>query len=72
MRSYVAEGSVTRPRARRSSIWMSVVLRSYAWATLERVFGWWARLGGERRRRREEVEEGGEVGWLDEPVWSGD
>lgn len=52
MMSKVESGRETRERESRSSIWMSVALRSWAARTASSFSGWEARDGGERRRVR--------------------
>lgn len=48
--SYVESGRATRERESRSSIWISVALRSCAATMLLRRSGWADRDGGERMR----------------------
>ena len=57
MMSKVDSGRETRERESRSSIWMSVALRSWAARTLSSFSGWEARDGGERRRVRGRLSE---------------
>lgn len=52
MISYVAAGRETRPSARRSSIWISVWLRSWASTMWLSISGWADMDGGARRRVR--------------------
>lgn len=60
--SYVAGGREMRPSASRSSIWISVWLRSCASTTRLRASGWADMEGGARRRVRAPVLAGTWVG----------
>ena len=55
MTSYVASGRATRDRDNRSSIWMSVALRSWAARMLSSFSGWEDKDGGDSKRVRGRV-----------------